>query len=301
MTLVETATKTANALTIDVEDYFQVGVFQNQIRTDDWTSYESRVERNLDRCLELLDRRQIKATFFVLGWIAEKSPQAIRRLIDAGHEVGSHGFGHQPIWKLKPAQFAADIERAQKSLADLLGFLPTSYRAPCFSVTQKTLWALDVLYEQGIRFDSSIFPVQHPEYGIPGAEQEIHRIALPCGGELLEFPMTVGSFLGKSLAFCGGGWFRLFPYWLTHRALKKAEDSGHPFIFYLHPWELDPQQPRLHDKTGALGRFRHYVNLSKNEAKFSRLLDDFDFQSMAKVLASFAADRDQLKVVDYSC
>lgn len=286
-----------HAMTIDVEDYFQVGVFQDQVALADWDSFECRVERNLDHCLELLDAQGVKATFFVLGWIADRFPQAIKQLVDEGHEVGSHGYNHQPIWKLSPQEFSEDIKRSQAALAQVIGKLPNSYRAPCFSVTSKTLWALEILAAEGIQFDSSIFPVNHPEYGIPGAEAHIHKAILKSGAELLEFPMTTGQFFGKRLAFCGGGYFRLFPYGLTRKKLKEAAKNGHPFIFYLHPWELDPDQPSLKDKTGMTGRFRHYVNLKRNPKKFAALLADFRFSTMESVLSSYP--KGELKTVQY--
>lgn len=288
--------RAAHALTIDVEDYFQVGVFQDRIAAADWDSFPCRVERNLDRCLELLDARGVKATFFVLGWIAERFPAALRRLAAEGHEIGSHGFGHQPIWKLDPTALREDVRRAQGAIADVLGQTPTCYRAPCFSVTAKTLWALEILHEEGIRADSSVFPVAHPEYGLPAAERRIHRIVLPSGGELVEFPMTVGRLLFKTVAFCGGGWFRLFPYRLTRRSLRASAASGEPIVFYLHPWELDPDQPRLYAHTGRLGRFRHYVGLDRTEAKLARLLDDFAFTTMGAVLDR-ARERGNLPIV----
>ncbi|MEE9393075.1 MAG: XrtA system polysaccharide deacetylase [Planctomycetota bacterium] len=289
--------KVANAMTIDVEDYFQVGVFQDRIKTDDWHSFESRVEHNLDRCLARLDAKGIKATFFVLGWLAERFPAAIRRLDLEGHEVASHGYGHQPIWKLNPESFREDIKRAQGEIGAAIGRAPRSYRAPCFSITKKTLWALDILAEEGIVQDSSIFPVSHPEYGIPDAEKSIHRIRLANGAELWEFPMTVGRLCGKTMAFCGGGWFRLFPYWVTRRALRKSCRDGVPFVFYLHPWELDPDQPDLRQLTTKLGRFRHYVNLHRNEAKFAQLLEDFTFTRLEDIFAAYAG-RD-VPVVSY--
>ncbi len=285
-------------MTIDVEDYFQVGVFQDRLRQDEWGSFELRVEQNLGRCCAALEDYDVKATFFVLGWVAERIPDKIRQLVEQGHEVGSHGYNHQPIWKLSQEEFRDDIARSQGILGDILGAAPVCYRAPCFSVTAKTLWALDILHEAGITHDSSIFPVHHPEYGIPEAPVGLHRIKLPNGGELKEFPMTVGSLLGKKLAFCGGGWFRLFPYALTRHSLRKSERSR-PFVFYLHPWEMDPGQPRLTDRTGILGRFRHYVNLNRNEAKFRQLLAEFEFDTMESVFERAALEHGELPLITY--
>ena len=281
-----TAATIPNAFTVDVEDYFQVGVFQDRLSVAEWDGMESRIERNLDRCRALLDRHSVRATFFVLGWIAERHPAAIAALRDDGHEIGSHGHGHVPIWNQSEEEFAADVERANDAIAGAVGTPPTIYRAPCFSIVPRTLWALDVLHELGFQRDSSIFPVAHPEYGLPTAPHVIHRIELPRGGAILEFPMTVGRFLGRVTAFCGGGWFRLFPYAVSRARLREVEDSGRPFVFYIHPWELDPDQPRLHDRATRLGRFRHYVNLRRNESKVERLLGDFRFGTLGEVLDS---------------
>jgi polysaccharide deacetylase family protein (PEP-CTERM system associated) len=282
-----TAPFPANAFTVDVEDYFQVGVFQKHVRFDEWSGFDCRVERNLDVITSLLATRQVHATFFVLGWLAERYPAAIRRLADAGHEIASHGYGHRPIWDLTPAAFREDVERSQAAIGAITGRAPVTFRAPCFSVVRRTLWALDILAEAGIRYDSSIFPVDHPEYGIPDARRTIHRIRLASGAVLWEFPMTTGRVLGRNVAFCGGGYFRLLPYWLTRRGLERAQSSGHPFVFYMHPWEIDPAQPRLDERTGALGRFRHYVNLERTLPRLERLTADFRFGTMAEVFAHF--------------
>ncbi|MEZ6194484.1 MAG: DUF3473 domain-containing protein [Planctomycetota bacterium] len=288
-----------NAMTIDVEDYFQVGVFQDRIRPDEWDRFDCRVEHNLDRCLAILEEGGVRATFFTLGWVAERYPAAIRRLAELGHEVASHGYGHRPIWQLDREAYREDIRRSQGVLGEVLGAAPTAYRAPCFSVRRDTLWALDCLFEEGIRVDSSIFPVGHPEYGIPDAETRIHRIAL-ADGELVEFPMTVGSLLGKKAAFCGGGWFRLFPYALTRRSLAGSNRKGEPFVFYLHPWELDPDQPRLDDRATATGRFRHYVNLARNPAKFARLVSEFRFGTLGEAIEDRIARTGELPLVRFA-
>lgn len=288
-----------NALTIDVEDYFQVGVFQGSVRPDEWDGFAPRVERNIDLILSILDEKQIKATFFVLGWVAERNADSIRRIQAAGHEVGSHGHSHIPIWHQSIDEFREDIRRSQGVLGDLLGEVPTLYRAPCFSVVPRTLWALNVLHAEGIQLDSSIFPVSHPEYGLPDAERGIHEIELPSGGVLTEFPMTSGEGLFRKTAFCGGGWFRLAPYWLTRRSLRAVERAGRPFVFYLHPWELDPEQPRLSDRTGIVGRFRHYLNLRKTEPRLRRLLADFAFQPLGEVVERVRKEAGSLKRVSY--
>ncbi len=273
-----------HALTIDVEDYFQVGVFQGSIGVEDWDTFECRVERNLDRILELLDARAIKATFFVLGWVAERYPDAVARLSREGHEVGSHGFHHQPLWRLTPDAFREDLRRSLDALEAATAVRPDLYRAPCFSLTPSTSWAFPVLREEGIHRDSSIFPVHHPEYGWPAAPTRPHRILVDGFDDLVELPLRPSRLFGAPLTVCGGGWFRLVPYGLTRKALLGHEKKGESFVFYLHPWELDPGQPRLTKHTGATGRFRHYVNLGRTEGRFSRLLDDFRFGTVGQVL-----------------
>lgn len=289
-----------NALSIDVEDYFQVGVFQGSIRPEEWVGFESRVERNVDLILAMLQEHDVRATFFVLGWIAEHYPSVVRRIAEAGHEIGSHGQSHLPIWRQDPDRLREDIRRSQGLLGDLLGEAPKLYRAPCFSVTQDTLWALDIIYEEGIRLDSSIFPVSHPEYGIPDAERGIHEIALDGGGILTEFPMTAGEGVFRKAAFSGGGWFRLAPYWLSRRSLRRVVDSGRPFVFYLHPWELDPDQPRLSDRCSLTGRFRHYVNLSRTEPRLRQLLVDFEFATLGNVVDQVRQQQGALRRLSYS-
>ncbi len=273
-----------HALTIDVEDYFQVGVFQGSIGVEDWDGFECRVERNLDRILEMLGARGIKASFFVLGWVADKYPRAVARLAAEGHEVGSHGFHHQPLWKLTEESFREDLRRSLDALEAATGARPDLYRAPCFSLTPSTSWAFKILREEGIRRDSSIFPVRHPEYGWPAAPAHPHRIVVEGFDDLVELPLRPSRLCGAPLTVCGGGWFRLAPYALTRRALLAHEKRGESFVFYLHPWELDPGQPRLKEHTGLTGRFRHYVNLGRTERRFSRLLEDFRFGTVGRIL-----------------
>ncbi len=288
-----------NALTVDVEDYFQVGVFQRSVLPEEWVRFESRVERNVDLILQILDEHEVCGTFFILGWIAEHYPSVVQRIARAGHEIGSHGQGHVPITRQDQSTFREDVRRSQGVLGDLLGDAPTLFRAPCFSVTKKTLWALDILYDEGIRIDSSIFPVSHPEYGIPDTERGIHEVALTGGGTLVEVPLTAGEGLFRRAAFSGGGWFRLAPYWLTRRSLAKVERAGRPVVFYLHPWELDPDQPRLTDRCGLIGRFRHYVNLRRTEPRLRKLLCDFAFAPLGSVVDMVRQERGSLRRFTY--
>jgi len=272
-----------NALTIDVEDYFHVAALSGAISRDSWTLRESRAEANTERLLTILAARNVHATFFVLGWLAERQPQLVRRIAAAGHEVGCHGYSHQLVYRQSPKEFREETARAKHSLEDTLGQAVQGYRAASFSVTRRSLWALDVLIDLNFGYDSSVFPIRHDLYGLPGARPEPHRITAPSGRTLAEFPMSTASFLGLQVPVSGGGYFRILPYWLTRAGLKQInERHGRPFAFYLHPWELDPGQPRV--KVGALSRFRHYTNLSRCEARLQRLLGEFSFTSMHEAL-----------------
>jgi polysaccharide deacetylase family protein (PEP-CTERM system associated) len=272
-----------NAFSIDVEDYFQVAALAPSIARDTWTQRESRVERNTDRLLRLLDERGIYATFFVLGWIAQHHSSLVRRIANAGHEIASHGFSHQLIYTQSPTEFRAETRHAKELLEDLTGAAVIGYRAASFSITRRSLWALDILLDLGFQYDSSIFPIYHDRYGIPGASPEPSRVSAPSGRTLVEFPMSAASIGGAKIPVSGGGYFRLLPYCVTRAGLRQVnERHGRPFVFYLHPWELDPGQPRI--KVGWLSRFRHYTNLEHCEDRLKRLLSDFAFAPMVDVL-----------------
>jgi len=272
-----------NAFSVDVEDYFQVANLAPAIARDSWAQRESRVERNTQRLLDALAERSIRGTFFVLGWIAERHPGLIRRIAQAGHEIASHGFSHQLIYQQSPGEFREETVRSKRLLEDLIGTAVIGYRAASFSITRDSLWALDVLIDAGFRYDSSIFPIRHDRYGIPGASPEPGRVAAPSGRTLAEFPMSAASFFGLQVPVCGGGYFRLLPYWVTRRGLRQINESHHrPFTFYLHPWELDPGQPRVN--VGWLARLRHYTNLNRCEERLRRLLREFRFAPMREVL-----------------
>ncbi|MDC0937160.1 DUF3473 domain-containing protein [Pirellulales bacterium] len=273
-----------NALTIDVEDYFQVSGFEQDINRDDWPAYEPRVERNTHRILQLLDDQQVHATFFVLGWVAERFPQLVRDIDDAGHEIGSHSYWHRLTYDLSPEEFRQDLARSRDVLEDLIGKPVQSFRAPSFSITNRSLWALDILAEEGFTVDSSIFPIHHDRYGIPDAPRQPHRRET-AGQPLWEFPASAARFCGVNLPASGGGYFRLLPYSISSRILRQI-NAERPFVFYFHPWEVDPEQPRL--KAGTrLNRFRHYVNLNTTEAKLIRLLTDFSFGRLDQSLAEY--------------
>lgn len=271
-----------NALTIDVEDYFQVAALAEAVRYDDWASMEYRVEANTDRILALFDAASVKGTFFVLGWVAERSPQLVERIAKAGHEVASHGFSHQLIYNQTPDVFREETRRSKAILEDILGERVNGYRAASYSITNQSRWALDILAEEGFTWDSSIFPVHHDRYGMPGSPLWPHRLTTDKGHELAEFPLSTLSCPGYTLPIAGGGYFRLFPYWFSRWALGSINRRGQPFVFYLHPWELDPDQPRLDVK--FLSRFRHYNNLDVCEERLQKLLGEFRFTTMSEVL-----------------
>lgn len=274
-----------NALTVDVEDYFHVEAFAGVIAPEEWSRYPMRVEINTRRILEMFSRRCIRATFFVLGWVADRCPALIRDISAAGHEVGCHGYNHQMIGRSDQSEFRNDILRAKAVLEELSGAAVKSYRAPSYSVTANTLWALEILHEVGFEYDSSIFPVVHDHYGIPNAPRFPHYRSLRDGRRIIEFPPSTLSAYGAHFPVAGGGYFRLFPYKLSSWAIRQLnEKEAQPAMFYLHPWEIDPEQPRVN--ASWLSRFRHYQNLGSTEAKFLRLLDDFAWAPMSEVVSA---------------
>ncbi|MEW6326645.1 MAG: XrtA system polysaccharide deacetylase [Thermodesulfobacteriota bacterium] len=337
-----------NALTIDVEDYFQVHAFSSVIRYQDWANYECRIERNTYRILEILSNpygfvtpahhsslithHLIKATFFILGWIAERYPGLVRDIAAQGHEVASHGYRHELVSKQTPGEFRSDVSRTKKILEDITGKEVFGYRASTYSITRKTLWALKILAEEGYKYDSSIFPVHHDVYGFPEAPRFPFKVSLngqpspksllqnpPCppsksplppfkipaaplfkrgvrgdsrgyegiqgnmggvkgvGEDFWEFPISTGRLLGQNIPIAGGGYFRLLPYWFARKSLEQInEHEQSPFIFYIHPWEFDPDQPKINGAP-LRSRLRHYLNLDKVENRFRKLLSDFNF------------------------
>ena len=265
-----------NALTIDVEDYFQVSAFAPYIQRADWDARECRVERNVGRILDMLAAQKTQATFFTLGWIAQRYPHLVRRIADEGHEVASHGYGHERVSDLTPEAFAHDIRTAKHLLEDIAGVAVTGYRAPSFSIGQGNLWALDVLQQEGYRYSSSIYPIQHDHYGMPDAPRFAHRIR----PDLIEVPPTTLRMFNRNLPSSGGGCFRLFPYALSRWMLRQVnQNDQQPAIFYFHPWEIDAAQPRVAG-IDARPRFRHYVNIPRMEQRLQRLLQDFQWGRM---------------------
>lgn len=272
----------ANALTVDVEDYFHVAAFSKNIDRKDWGNYESRVEKNTYRLLEIFEQNNVKITFFVLGWVAERYPDLVRDIVKSGHELACHGYSHQLIYNQSRAEFREETLRAKKILEDTAQTTVFGYRAASYSVTNKSLWALDEIAEAGFIYDSSIFPVRHDNYGIPGAQAEPHRLQTPEGHSLVEFPLSTVNVFGYKLPIAGGGYFRLYPYQFTRLGLASINRKRQPFIFYLHPWEIDSQQPKIN--TSRKSRFRHYNNLDKCEGRLLKLLNDFSFVTVKNVL-----------------
>jgi polysaccharide deacetylase family protein (PEP-CTERM system associated) len=272
-----------NALTVDVEDYFQVSAFEHCVSGASWGLYESRVVRNTERLLKVFDAFHVRGTFFVLGWVAEHFPDLVRTIAREGHEIASHGYAHGLVYASTPEEFRTDIARAADVIGCAVGLRVRGYRAPSFSITARTLWALDVLIDEGYVFDASIYPIRHDRYGIPDWPRHAQLLQRQ-NGWLWEVPGTTISLGGTNLPIGGGGYFRLLPYAWTRRGIGRLNEiERQPAVFYLHPWELDPEQPRI--AAGALSRVRHYSNLHKTESRLRRLLTDFRFGAVADVLA----------------
>jgi len=285
----QTARPVVNALTVDVEDYFQVSAFEGVVSRDGWGSYESRVATNTGRLLDVFAEFGVRATFFVLGWVAERHPSLVARIASAGHEVASHGHTHRLIYTMTPAEFREDLRRAKNALEDAGGVRIVGFRAPSYSITSRSQWALDVLIEEGYRFDSSIFPIHHDRYGIASAPRHPHVITRRAGS-ILEVPPSTVRLGGVNLPIAGGGYFRLMPYLWTRWALRRVNRrEAQPVTFYLHPWEIDTGQPRL--AAPWLSRFRHYQNLARTMPRLRRLLTDFRFDSIAATLREFESTR----------
>jgi polysaccharide deacetylase family protein (PEP-CTERM system associated) len=267
-----------NALTIDVEDYFQVSAFSPYIPRTDWPIRECRIERNIDCILDMLDEHDTKATFFTLGWVAERFPNVVRRIVNNGHELASHGYGHERVSDQTPDSFFADINIAKLILEDISGTEVRGYRAPSFSIGEKNLWAFETLEKAGYHYSSSIYPIHHDHYGMPNAPRHAHRI-----GNLLEIPATTVRFFNRNWPASGGGYFRLIPYELSRWMIRRVNSVDQlSAVFYFHPWEIDAGQPRING-IGAKTRFRHYVNIDRMENRLHRLLADFSWGRMDKL------------------
>ena len=281
-----TDTPVINAMSVDVEDYFHVSVFDGIVPRSQWATMESRVCANTQRLLDLFDEYNVRSTFFVLGWVAERHPDLVRAIVARGHEIASHGFAHRLIYDQTPAAFREDVRRAKQILEDASGCLVAGYRAPSYSVTPRSLWALDILIEEGYRYDSSIFPIRHDRYGIPVSPREPFPIERE-RGTLMEVPGSTVRVGPANLPIAGGGYFRLLPYAWTRWGMARLNDrERQAAVFYIHPWEIDPEQPRL--QAGWLGRFRHYRNLDRTEERLRALLTEFRFGTVASLLRAAA-------------
>jgi polysaccharide deacetylase family protein (PEP-CTERM system associated) len=276
----------SNALTIDVEDYFHVNAFKNYINADQWHNYPVRVEDNTLSILDMLDEFSVKATFFVLGWVADKCPKIVRTMRERGHEIACHGYAHELVYEIGPKKFQEDIRRSKALLEDISGTGVYGYRAPTYSITKDSLWALDILIEEGFLYDSSIFPIYHDTYGIPDSNRFYHVMKRPFG-TITEFPLStfqfgIGGFKYR-MPVAGGGYLRLFPEWILRKSIHYINTSeGQPVVIYFHPWEIDHEQPRI--QAGFRSRFRHYINLDKTVNRIRNLLLSFKFAPMKEVL-----------------
>lgn len=291
-----------NAISIDLEDYFQVEAFASRINYADWDKYPCRIEQNTKKILDILDNYSVKATFFCLGWIGERYPKLIKNIAQKGHEVAAHGYVHNPVYKQSTEVFRQDIRKTKQILEDIIGKAVIGYRAPSYSITKNTIWALEILAEEGYKYDSSIFPIKRDLYGVSDAPRfpfiinnglilERNNLITQLPNDLMtaltEFPITTLRILRINIPVAGGGYFRLFPYVFIKSALHYINTKEkQPFIFYLHPWELDHEQPRI-NQLPWYSRFRHYVNLEKTECKFKKLLSDFRFSTVLEVLKKY--------------
>jgi polysaccharide deacetylase family protein (PEP-CTERM system associated) len=270
-----------NAMTVDVEDYFQASAFDRIVSRASWFERESRVVSSTHRLLELFARHQVRGTFFILGWVAERFPSLVREIASCGHELASHGFHHQLIYTLTAEQFRDDVRRAKGAIENAGGCQVRGYRAPSFSIVRSSLWALDVLIEEGHSYDASIFPVHHDRYGIPDAPRHPHVIRR-AAGSIVEVPGSTVRVGGTNLPIAGGGYFRLLPYAVTKWGITRANAAGEPVVFYIHPWEIDAHQPRL--PVSRLTALRHYSNLDDTLNRLERLLGEFSFTTIAASL-----------------
>ena len=268
-----------NAMTVDVEDYFHVSAFDNVINKNEWSNMPLRVERNTYRLLELFEQQNAKATFFTLGWVAEKCPNLIKAIVDQGHELGSHGYGHQRLTQMSTEQVKQDITRSKHLLEDTGGCQLLGYRAPSFSINDSNVWVYDLLVELGFTYSSSTYPIEHDLYGVPAWP----RFSYVKDNGLIEIPIPTLRKNEKNTGIGGGGFFRLYPYWFSKRRIEKFHQvQSQPYSFYFHPWEIDPAQPRI-SNAPLKSKIRHYINLSSMEGKLTKLLADYQWSTMADV------------------
>ena len=269
----------SNALTIDVEDYFQVSAFSKVINKKKWDEKECRIEKNVDTIINILDSKKIKATFFTLGWIAERYPSMIKKIIMEGHELASHGYAHEKVSEISRSDFYQDVTRAKGILEDIGGKQINGYRAPSFSIAEKNFWAMEILSETGHFYSSSIYPVKHDHYGSPNAPRFPYKVF----SELLEVPPTTVKLFGRNFPASGGGYFRLLPYFVSKKMLDRVNKvENKPVVFYFHPWEIDSHQPKI-SNLSIKTRFRHYKNIEKMEEKIKKLVEDFHWDRMDNI------------------
>ena len=277
-----------NAFSVDLEEYFQVANFDRYIDRRRWPELSSRAEAQTHRLLDLCDRTRTRATFFALGWVAERQPQLVREIAARGHEIACHGYGHELVYEIGPERFREDLKRARGVIEDAAGARVEGYRAPSFSITERSLWALEILAEEGFRFDSSIFPVRHHRYGIPDFPREPVRLALPSGRTIVEFPLTTFAWGPLRFPVAGGGYLRLLPFALLRWGIGRLVAAGRPTVLYVHNWEIDAEQPR--QRVPALVRWNHYHNLERVEERLGALLEKAQYSTLRDVIG--ALDRD---------
>ncbi len=271
-----------NILTVDVEEWFHPEALQHLFPREKWDEQPARVEPLVERLLQVFAEHGARATFFVLGWVAQKHPQLVRRIVEQGHEVASHSFSHRMVTKMTPEEFEKDLKQSVKVLHDITGQAVLGFRAPTFSITKESFWAYRVLVNEGFEYDSSIYPIWHDRYGVPDAPRSAYWVEVENGRRILEFPMPTLRFGSKNFPFGGGGYLRIFPLLFTRRAIKKFNAEGQPAIVYMHPWEFDVDQPRV--RLGKLQSIRHYANIGRNENKLRRLLKEFEWMSFKEYL-----------------
>jgi polysaccharide deacetylase family protein (PEP-CTERM system associated) len=271
-----------NALTVDVEEWFQVSNFESAIPRSEWERMPSRVVESTRRLLDLFERHGARATCFVLGWVAERQPALVHEIMERGHQVASHGHAHELVWRIGADRFRADLRRASRALETATGSAPRGYRAPSFSIDRRSPWALEVLASEGFAYDSSIYPVRHPRYGMPAFPRVPRRVRAGAGAEILEFPLTTLRVGPSNLGASGGAWLRLLPPWIPRLAFERMNAAGHPAVLYVHPWEVDPDQPRV--RISGWRRAAHYTNLDRTEERLASLLSRFSFGPMEEVL-----------------
>jgi len=283
-----TSTRPNHILSVDVEDYFHVEAFAGTVSRQRWEQYPPRVVDNCHRLLDLFDRYNVKATFFVLGWVADRFPAVVREIQVRGHELACHSFWHRKVDSLTPAQFRSDTRDACDAIEQAASVRVLGYRAPTWSITRRSLWAFDILAEEGFEYDSSIYPIHHDLYGIPGANRFPYVQACQNGNSLMEFPPATVRIAGMNFPAAGGGYLRIFPLAYTHWVFGQFERAGRPLVLYLHPWEIDPEQPRI---AGPLkSRFRHYTNLHRTQERLERLLQRYCFVPFRSHIAGDGCD-----------